>query len=220
MRKDGNEAVIFDMDGVIFDSEVCVCRIWDEIAEEYNLANIDEVYIKCVGINDAATERVFKDAYGEDFDYRYYQKISSKKYHERYDGGKLPMKKGVFELLQFLKDEGYKTALASSTRVETVTNQLKAAGIYKYFDVVIGGDMVTKSKPDPEIFLEAAAKLNVEPNKAYVVEDSFNGIRAAFAAGNIPLMVPDMLAPDDEMKDKAYKIFETLLDVRNFLSEA
>lgn len=217
MRKDGKEAVIFDMDGVIFDSEVCVCAIWKEIAEEFNLPNIEEVYIKCIGINDAATEQVFKDAYGTDFDYRFYQKISSKKYHARYDGGKLPMKAGVFEILDYLKDNGYKIALASSTRVATVTGQLKAAGIYDYFDEVIGGDMVAKSKPEPDIFLEAAKRLGVSPDKAFVIEDSFNGIRAAFNAKCVPVMVPDMIEPDEEMNGKAVIICKSLLEVRDFL---
>ncbi len=213
------KTVIFDMDGVIFDSEVLVCEIWSEIAKEYNLANMDEVMIRCIGVNHAETERIMKEEYGEDFDYNYYVQISSQIYHSRYDNGRLPMKEGVFEILEYLKTNGYKTALASSTRIETVTNQLKAAGIYKYFDEVIGGDMVSKSKPDPEIFLKAAEKLGVSPKEAYVIEDSFNGIRAAYSAGCVPFMVPDMLKPDDEMHRKAYRIFESLLEVRDFLSQ-
>lgn len=218
MKENRIKTVIFDMDGVIFDSEVLICEIWDEIAKEYNLSNMDEVMVKCIGVNNAETEKIMKEEYGEDFDYDFYRGISSQIYHSRYDDGKLPMKEGVFELLEFLKQNGYKTALASSTRIETVTNQLKAAGIYRFFDEVIGGDMVSKSKPDPEIFLKAAAKLNVSPSEAYVIEDSFNGIRAAYSAGCIPFMVPDMLKPDEEMRKKAEKIFESLLEVRDFLS--
>ena len=113
----------------IFDSEVLICEIWDEIAKEYNLSNMDEVMVKCIGVNNAETEKIMKEEYGEDFDYDFYRGISSQIYHSRYDDGKLPMKEGVFELLEFLKQNGYKTALASSTRIETVTNQLKAAEI-------------------------------------------------------------------------------------------
>lgn len=218
MKDNRIKTVIFDMDGVIFDSEVLICEIWGEIAKEYGLANMDEVMVRCIGVNHAETEKIMKEEYGEDFDYNFYMKISSKIYHSRYDGGKLHMKPGVFEILEFLKSNGYKTALASSTRIETVTNQLKAAGIYNYFDEVIGGDMVSKSKPDPEIFLKAAEKLGVSPKDAYVIEDSFNGIRAAYSAGCVPIMVPDMLAPDDEMKEKAYKVLKSLLEVRDFLS--
>lgn len=210
------EAVIFDMDGVIFDSERLICDIWLEIAKEYNMSNMEELMIKCVGLNDKATEDMFKKEYGDAYDYNFFRKISSEKYHELADGGKLPQKIGVKELLDYLKENKIKTALASSTKVLVVTNQLREAGILDYFDVIIGGDMVSRSKPNPDIFLEAAKKLGVDPKGAFIIEDSFNGIRAAHAAGAKPIMVPDMIEPNEEISALCEKILPTLLDVRDY----
>ncbi len=214
---DKTKAVIFDMDGVIFDSERIIIELWEEFGEKNNIPHMHDVTIRCVGLNDKATEEVFKEVYGDDYDYRRFQKIISKQYHEMADGGKLPMMIGVREILDYLKDNGYKIALASSTRTEVVTNQLKAANIYEYFDKVVCGDTVTHSKPHPEIFLKAADQLGVDITKVYIIEDSFNGIRAAHAAGAMPIMIPDMIEPDDEMREKAYKILNNLLEVIDFL---
>ncbi|MBP5275210.1 MAG: HAD family phosphatase [Lachnospiraceae bacterium] len=211
------KAVIFDMDGVIFDSERIIIELWEDFGEKNNMPHMHDVTIRCVGLNDKATEEVFKEVYGDDYDYRRFQKIISKQYHEMADGGKLPMMIGVREILDYLKDNGYKIALASSTRTEVVTNQLKAANIYEYFDKVVCGDTVTHSKPHPEIFLKAADQLGVDITKVYIIEDSFNGIRAAHAAKAMPIMVPDMIEPDDEMREKAFKILNSLLEVIEFL---
>lgn len=209
------KAVIFDMDGVIFDSERAVHALWREMAEKYRFCDVDTPYYKSIGTNKDVTRKIFLDFYGEDFPYDEYKKEQSKAYHEKYDGGKLPLKAGVFELLEYLKNEGYFTAVASSTRSEVVRNQIEDAHLAKYFDRIIGGDMVEKSKPEPDIFLKAAEGFVFE--KIYVIEDSYNGIRAACAAGMIPIMVPDMIEPDDEMKEKAEVILPNLLAVKKFL---
>ena len=212
-------AVIFDMDGVIFDSERVICELWDEVAKENNIPDIEELMIRCIGINEKATDELFTKKYGEEFPYLEFKKIISQRYHEKYDGGRLPMKPGVKELLSFLKENKIKTALASSTKVETVKNQLRDAGVLQFFDVVVGGDMVTRSKPDPEIFLHAADMLGIDPKDAFIIEDSFNGIRAAHAAGAKPVMVPDLIQPDDEIKALYYKNCKDLLEVRDYFSE-
>lgn len=212
-----NKAVIFDMDGVIFDSERIIIELWEDFGAKNNMPHMHEVTIRCVGLNDKATEEVFKEVYGDDYDYRRFQKIISKQYHEMADGGKLPMMIGVREILDYLKNNGYKIALASSTRTEVVVNQLKAANIYEYFDKVVCGDMVTHSKPHPEIFLKAAEELKVDITKSFIIEDSYNGIRAAYAAGAKPIMVPDMIEPDDEMREKSFIILKNLLEVTEYL---
>ena len=119
-----SKAVIFDIDGVIFDSERIIIELWEDFGAKNNMPHMHEVTIRCVGLNDKATEEVFKEVYGDDYDYRRFQKIISKQYHEMADGGKLPMMIGVREILDYLKNNGYKIALASSTRTEVVVNQL------------------------------------------------------------------------------------------------
>ena len=212
------KAVIFDMDGVIFDSERAVYDGWRELAEKYGFENLDTPYCKCVGVNYETTRQIFLDFYGENFPFERYSREQSENYHKKYDGGRLPLKAGVFELLEYLKGEGYFTAVASSTRSAVVVRQIKDAGLSKYFERIIGGDMVQKSKPEPDIFIKAVEGLEFE--NIYVIEDSFNGIRAADAAGFIPIMVPDMIEPDDEMKHKARVILPDLLAVIEFLRGA
>ena len=187
------EAMVFDMDGVIFDSERAVIGCWIELAEKYGFQDIEKACLACTGTTMARTREIMLEIYGQDFPYDKYAKEASLMYHEKYDGGRLPVKPGVRELLKFLKEQEKKIALASSTRTATVVSQLKDAGIFDFFDVVICGDMVKRSKPAPDIFLKACSELGTEPAKAYVAEDSYNGIRAAHAGGLRPLMVIDTL---------------------------
>lgn len=210
-------AVIFDMDGVIFDSERAVYAGWQELAQKYGFQKLEIPYRKCIGVNAAAARQIFLDFYGEDFPYDAYCKEQSQNYHAKYDNGRLPMKKGVRELLTALKERGCKTAIASSTRTAVVTHQIEAAGLLVFFDCIVGGDMVGRSKPAPDIFLKAAERLNAPATGTYVIEDSYNGIRAASAAGMLPVMVPDMLPPDEEMKEMAAYILEDLFAVKELL---
>ena len=212
------DAVVFDMDGVIFDSERCVFECWKALSEKYRFENIEEPYRACIGTNDKKTKEIMLNAYGPDFPYDEYAKEASKMYHEKYDGGRLPMKHGVHKILNYLKDNNKKIALASSTKRETVVNQLRDAGILDYFDEIVTGDMVTKSKPAPDIFLMACKKIGVNPKRAFAVEDSFNGIRAAHAAGLRPIMVPDLIDADGEMKDLSI-VVRTLDDVVLYLMD-
>lgn len=213
------KAVVFDMDGIIFDSERLVIDCWKVVAEKYAIPNIEEACNECLGVNSVETKDKFLKRYGQDFPYDAYKSEMSKIYHDNYDGGRLPMKIGVVELLEYIKECGLKVALASSTRSEVVTQQLKDAGILNYFQVIVGGDMVTRSKPQPDIFLKACEELGVAPQESFAIEDSYNGIRAAAAGHLRPLMVPDLMPPTEEMRSLSEGICDTLLDVKGYLKE-
>lgn len=213
------DAVVFDMDGVIFDSERATMDCWIELAEKYSIPDIKTPYYKCIGVNAAMTRKIIFDAYGEDFPYDRYAAEASQMYHDKYDGGRLPVKKGAREILEFLKKNNKKIALASSSRKETVINQLRDAGLLDFFDEIVTGDMVEKSKPEPDIFLKACEKLGILPQRSYAIEDSFNGIRAAYSGKLKPIMVPDILPADDEMRQKAEAVLESLLDVADYLDK-
>lgn len=211
------EAVVFDMDGVIFDSERAVMNCWLVLADKYGIENIEKPYLACIGTTMEKTREIMLNEYGADFPYDTYAKEASRLYHEKYDGGRLPMKPGVVELLTLLKEKKKKIALASSTRRQTVVNQLRDAHILDFFDAVICGDMVEKSKPAPDIFLKACEELKVEPEKAYAIEDSYNGIRAAHAGGLKPIMVPDLLPENEETEELSEVILKNLVEVMNYL---
>lgn len=217
--KNDYKAVVFDMDGVIFDSETKVVECWKVIADKYHIPDIEEMCMQCLGTNQTETEKRFLERYGDDFPYKEIKKEMSALFHSRYDNGRLPLKKGVAELLDYLKEQKKKIALASSTRREVVTRELMEAGILEYFDAVICGDMVSRSKPEPDIFLKACEELSVIPEKAYAIEDSYNGIRAAAGAGLIPVMVPDLAPATDEMRELSHVILKSLLEVKTYLKE-
>ncbi len=213
------KAVVFDMDGVIFDSERRVLECWEEIANNNGFEGINEVFPKCLGLNREKTREVMLAYYGEDFPYDEFRVEASKLFHARYDGGRLPMKPGVVELLSWLKESGMQIALATSTRSASVMPDLRDAGILPYFDAVVCGDMVANSKPAPDSFLKACEELGVEPAEAFAVEDSFNGVRSATCAGLRTIMVPDMKEPDDEMRALAECVLRSLLEVKRYIEE-
>lgn len=212
------KAVVFDMDGVIFDSERAVMQCWKEVASRHNIPDIEKAILACTGTTMVRTREIMLNLYGADFPYDEYARESSVIFHSRYDGGRLPMKPGVKELLTFLKEHDKKIALASSTRQQVVTDELRDAGIIEYFDRIICGDMVSRSKPAPDIFLKACEELNVSPSDSYAIEDSYNGIRAAHAGGLHPIMVPDLLPADEEMQSLAEIVLPNLTSVMEYLA--
>lgn len=212
------KAVVFDMDGVIFDSERAVMQCWKEVASRHNIPDIEKAILACTGTTMVRTREIMLNLYGADFPYDEYARESSAIFHSRYDGGRLPMKQGVKELLTFLKERGKKIALASSTRQQVVTDELRDAGIIEYFDRIICGDMVSRSKPAPDIFLKACEELNISPSDSYAIEDSYNGIRAAHAGGLHPIMVPDLLPADEEMQSLAEIVLPSLTSVMEYFA--
>lgn len=217
--KRNDRAVIFDMDGVIFDSERLILDCWEKVGEKRNIAGIREVGIQCIGTTNQKTEEIIYAHYGKDFPYEEYKPEVSALYREYIEESGLPVKKGVRELLTYLREEGIPIGLASSTRLAIVEEELRQAGLYHYFQVVVGGDLLKRSKPEPDIYLMACEKMEVEPRNAYAVEDSYNGIRSAYSAGMKPVMVPDILPATEEMKEKSIAIFEDLLQVMQYFKK-
>lgn len=213
------DAVIFDMDGVIFDSERLVLSCWEKVGEKYGFQGIREVFMPCIGTNATRTREIVMDYYGEDFPYEKFREEASVLFHERVDCDGLPIKKGVRELLDYLKAQDIPAAVASSTRLEVVADELRQAGLYEYFKIVMGGDQLKRSKPEPDIYLMTCDKMGVVPGRAYAIEDSYNGIRSSYSAGMRPIMVPDMLPATEEMQQKSVAVLDDLLMVRDYLEK-
>lgn len=210
------KAVIFDMDGVIFDSEKLVLECWEKIGEKYHIEGIGGVFKECIGTNKARTKEIVFGHYGNDFDYDGFSQEASTLFRQFVAKNGLPVKKGVRELLQYLKEKGTAIGLASSTRLAVVEEELKEAGLYDYFQVVMGGDQLKRSKPEPDIYLMTCEKMGVKPYETYAIEDSYNGIRSAYRAGMQPLMVPDMLPATEEMREKSIAVLDDLLQVMQY----
>lgn len=212
-----NKAIIFDMDGVIFDTEKLFWEVWLKLAEEYGLEQIEEVLTKCLGINIVESERIFLTTYGNKVDYHHLRKQAEESFRTLLKTEGMPVKKGVKELLDYLTKEDYKLAVASSTKVELVKEELQQAGLKHYFKEIVGGDMVKHSKPHPQIYLTACERLQVIPRETMAIEDSFNGVRSAYAAGLRTIMVPDIMQPDETIRAMLFKECQSLLEVKEFL---
>ena len=212
------KTVVFDMDGVLFDTERLCMDCWVRVAEEMDIHDMEEVFPLCIGLNANDTKALILNHYGQDFPYEEYKVKTSQWFWKEIKENGLPIKTGVKEILVFLKENDYKIGLASSTKYEAVIKHLERAGIRDYFVEVITGDMVEHSKPQPDIYLLACEKLGVKPEEAYAIEDSPNGIRSAYAAGMKPIMVPDMIAPDAEMEQLSFAIYNDLLEVKRWLT--
>lgn len=213
------KSVVFDMDGVLFDTEILCMKSWVAVAEERGLPGMEEIFPKCIGCNANGSKKYVMEAYGEDFDYEGFRQQASAWFWNYIEKNGLPVKPGAEEILKWLKENGWVIGLASSTKRSTVLNHLEQAGFRDFFSAVVTGDMVEHGKPNPDIYLLACRELSVEPSETYAIEDSPNGIRAAHAAGMMPFMVPDMLAPNEEMRALSERIFEDLYGVLEYLRQ-
>ena len=211
------QAVVFDMDGVIFDTERLVIEFWKEVAKKHNIPNIEHTCIQCLGTNRVRTREIFLENYGADFPFDPYRAEVTELFNTLYKGVPLPTKPGIRELLSYLQEQDIKVGLASSTAQHLVRDEIGTAGLLPYFQTLVCGDMVEHSKPAPDIFLKACEILNADPTKSIAIEDSFNGIRSAHCAGMTPIMVPDQVQPTDEIRTLAFHVMPSLLDVLNWL---
>lgn len=194
-------AVIFDKDGTLHDTEKVYHRAWREAAERTGVPRIMDFVAICTGTNFARTEELWQEFYGDAFSFRPFWELRNAIYDDLIAREGLPVKEGAYELLDYLRDNGYRIALATSTNAPRVERHLVQSDMKKYFDAVVTGDTVTSGKPAPDIFLIAAKRLGIAPTECMGVEDSFNGVRAVKAAGMYTVMAPDMIQPTKEILD-------------------
>ncbi|WP_459481837.1 HAD family hydrolase [Clostridium saccharoperbutylacetonicum] len=213
------QGIIFDMDGVIIDSERISFKCFQEVFKEYNYEIDEKFYLKLIGRNYAGIEDIMKKEYGDDFPFEAIYRKKADLAYEVTDRDGVIVKPGVHELMDYLKENGYKIAVATSTRRERALQLLEEAKVKAKVDFVVCGDEVENSKPNPEIFLKAAKGLGVEAEKCIVIEDSDAGITAAHAAKMTGIHVPDMKQLEVETKALAFKVCKSLFEVKEYLDE-
>ena len=206
-------AVIFDKDGTLHDTEQVYHRAWRKAGDIMGVPNIMAFVEICTGPNYTRTAELWQEHYGDAFAFRPFWELRNAIYDEMIANEGLPVKAGAYELLDYLKDNGYKIALATSTNAPRVERHLVQSDMKKYFDAVVTGDTVPNGKPAPDIFLIAADRLGVDPAACMGVEDSYNGVRAVKAAGMFTVMVPDMIAPTEEILALCDACPKTLLEI-------
>jgi len=205
-------AVLFDMDGLMIDSESAVMACWREAGRLHGAELGEELLHAMVGLHEKLCYELLRTQRPE-IDAMAIALTTDRLYHEKVEQG-LPLKPGIVPLLEWLSTVGVPRAVATSTRRERAEQKLGHSGLIRYFPVVVTGSDVTHPKPAPDIYLKAAGLLGVAPADCLVLEDSEPGVRAALAAGMTPIQVPDMKPPSPEVRALGHRIVATLDEAR------
>ena len=213
------QAAIFDMDGLLLDTERVCMQAFRDACDALSLPMLEEVYLGIIGCNAEGIEQVICAGYGATLDYPQLLKEWTGRYHPIIEQRAVPIKEGVIELLNWLREQSIPIAVATSSHKKQAVAKLELAGLSDYIESLSTGCEVDKGKPDPEIFLLAAQRLNVLPENCLAFEDSSNGVRSAIAAGMQVHQVPDLVKPDAQILALGHTVSDSLSDVLSSLKE-
>lgn len=210
------KAVVFDMDGLLVDTETVIYRAMQRVAGGIGAKMPFATFQRMVGLQHAASDVILIEHFGEGFDLEAWSVGVSAHFREELAAG-IALKTGAVEILDRLDELALPRAIATSSSLESVRASLGPHGLVDRFHALITRDVQTRGKPDPEPFLKAALALGVEPADCLALEDSHNGVRSASSAGMMTVMVPDMLDPTEEMETLCVRIARDLHEVRDWL---
>jgi HAD superfamily hydrolase (TIGR01509 family) len=212
-------AIVFDMDGLLVDTEVLIRDLMMELAPTFGASLPHEVFQLMVGLPNAASDAVARAHFGPDFPLDAFGAALQTHILAACEVG-VALKAGVIELLDHLDAAGLPRAIATSSSHGSVQRTLGPSGILPRFDAIVAAGDYPRGKPNPDPFLTAARRLGVDPTYCLALEDSHNGVRAAHAAGMMTVMVPDVLGPTDEMREKCLAIAQSLHHVLDLIHAA
>jgi len=206
------QAAIFDMDGLLLDTERVCMQAFERACEKLSLPFVESAYVKIIGCNAKGIEIAIMDYYAQYIDYPTLRKTWMDGYWPIVESQAIPVKDGVIELLNWLQLQQIPMAVATSTHQALAATKLKLAGLHHYFEHISSGCEVTHGKPHPEIFLLAAQRLQIAPQQCLAFEDSNNGVLAAVAAEMQVYQVPDLVSPDQDILRLKHRVVPSLHD--------
>lgn len=207
-------AVLFDMDGLITDTEKLLSRFWCQAANEYGFPMTPEHVLGIRSLSAKFAAPHLQSIFGEKFDYQKVRARRLKLMNDYIAENGIEAKPGLFELLDFIKEKNLLCAVCTATDRERTAKYLKSIGCYDYFDAFVCGDMIKNGKPCPDTYIEGAKALGVDTCECIALEDSPNGITSAYSAGCIAVMIPDLSQPDEELEKKVDAVCDNLADVK------
>lgn len=205
--------VIFDMDGLMFDTEAVMCRAFLEVTKENGFPGTKDQFMSLLGLNGPDIQKKYREYYGEDINAEALYRMCGERKMKILDAEGIPVKKGLYELLDEIDRLGLKKAVASSSDRQMIIDNLKSAGIADRFDLILSSRGLKRGKPFPDIFLTVCRQLDIRPEEALVLEDSANGVEAAAAGGIAVIQIPDFSELSDELKGKCLAIRDSLEQV-------
>lgn len=214
------KAIIFDMDGLMFDSERLSMDCAKKVASDWGFILDDDFINTLYGKRGSDKKEMYKDKFGDNFDFDLFYKAYVGLKMDIIKRGELGIKKGLLNLLEFLTENNYPMAIVSGNKQSSVEIYLQSSNIDKnLFSTIVGGERVSKGKPDPEGFLTACKELGFAPTQVLILEDAKPGIIAAHRAGCKSAFIQDIMPADDECKKLYDKEFEDLDQVKDFLKQ-
>ncbi len=209
--------IVFDMDGLMFDTERLAQQAWAYAGRKMGYDIPASLILQVVGLDAEGSKRLFLEHMEPGFNFSAFRKARLD-YAEAYiEENGVPQKPGLLELLEYLSRHQYKTVVATSTAAERTNHYFEMTGFRHFFDSIICGDSVTNRKPAPDIYIKACGKIHVAPGQCLALEDSPIGILAAHRAGMRPVMIPDLMQPDEETKKLLFAQLSSLTDVIGLL---
>ena len=206
-------AVIFDMDGLLLDTERIALAAFHDACGCFGLADHTALFMRCVGVTHVRSLQIMQEGLGEQVDHLDFDAAWEAKFTARTTARPIPLKQGAAQLLARLAGRRVPLAVATSTVAADADQRLRATGIRHHFDAIVGGDQVERSKPHPDIYLKAAAALGQSPQRCLALEDSENGVRAAISAGMTVIQVPDMVPPSPALSRLGHTVLASLDEV-------
>ncbi|MDE5569238.1 MAG: HAD family phosphatase [Ruminococcus sp.] len=204
------KGAVFDMDGLMIDTEKLYLQYWKQAAADFGYIMEDKHVFAIRSLARKYSIPKLKGFFGDDFPTEKIRERRTELINSHIDKYGIEIKKGLFELLDYLKSNRIKLAVATATQRDRTMLYLKRINVTDYFDSVICGDMVTNGKPEPDIYITASEQLGLLPNECAAYEDSPNGIKSAFSAGCHAIMIPDMTQPNDEIIPMLSAVYESL----------
>lgn len=217
MRSNKIRAVIFDMDGVLIDTEKHYNAAWCEAARMAGFDFKREHALMLRSCDAQLAAKMMKDIFGAGFDYFAIREVRRRLVAERLEQYGLEKKPGIDEILAFLHENGIKAAVATATPMELTLQHLERIGVRGQFDKIVSAKQVAHGKPAPDVYLYACEQIKEAPQDCIAVEDSPNGIKSAYAAGCKPVMVPDLTQPDEEIRPMLYAVADALGDLKRII---